>query len=527
MGTSGARGGRAGGRDATLLVTSQLGRPPRGRWQVVRCCPFDFPAVIETAPYLDDGTPFPTLYYLTCPSAVEAVARAETSGGVEAFRQALAADAALAAAVDALDHRYRRRRRQLAESIGVDGGEVLDQGIGGSADPSRASCLHAYAAALLAAGAAGCAAPFGSVDPPISAGPAGSAAGSCSGRAPDPDAPAGVDVDSHPGDPPVAWQRLLSDMGPLWCDDARCARLAASGAVRRAAIDVGTNSVRLLVALVDTDGRVHTVVRRGEITQLGAGLTAGARLDPVARRRSAAAVARFVEEARGLGVECIRLVGTSATRDAADGSEFIESLGESLKVSARVASGPEEARLSYLGATLDVGAEAVVIDVGGGSTEIVGSADAVSLDLGCVRGTEAWFTADPPPRAERAAARRATREAVAPSAQRFASGSGRLVGVAGTITTLACLALDLASYDSQAIHLRVFTREEMEAQIDTLADLDPGTRAALPCMQEGRARVIVAGGEILLGAMEALGWEEIVVSERDMLDGILLEDDPA
>jgi exopolyphosphatase/guanosine-5'-triphosphate,3'-diphosphate pyrophosphatase len=99
--------------------------------------------------------------------------------------------------------------------------------------------------------------------------------------------------------------------------------------------------------------------------------------------------------------------------------------------------------------------------------------------------------------------------------------------VAGTITTLACLVLDLASYDSGAIHLRVFTRKQMEVQIDTLANLDPETRAALPCMQEGRARVIVAGGEILLGAMEALCWEEITVSERDMLDGILLEDDTA
>ena len=256
-------------------------------------------------------------------------------------------------------------------------------------------------------------------------------------------------------------------MGPLWCDDARCARLPASGAVRRAAIDVGTNSVRLLVALVDVDRRVHTLVRRGEITQLGAGLTAGARFDPAARRRSAAAVGRFVEEARGLGVECIRLVGTSATRDAADGREFIEGLGESLQVSARVASGPEEARLSYLGATLDVTGDAIVIDVGGGSTEIVGSTDAVSLDLGCVRGTEAWFTTDPPPPAERAAARRATREAVAPLAKRFGPRAGVLVGVAGTITTLACLALGLASYDSRAIHLRVFTRDAMEAEVDS------------------------------------------------------------
>ncbi|MHB9150591.1 MAG: DUF501 domain-containing protein [Thermoleophilia bacterium] len=505
MENAGTRGERGWDPDATALLAAQLGRPPRGRWRVVTNCPFDFPAVIETAPYLDDGTPFPTLFYLTCPSAVERITKLEASGGVEAFRQTVAADPESAAALDALDDLYRRRRHELAEVIGIDGGRVLERGIGGPDGPLRASCLHAYAAALLAATESG---------------------------APDAGAP----------DPPPVWRSLLFDMGPLWCDDARCARLTDSEAVRRAAIDVGTNSVRLLVAVVGGDRRVQTLVRRAEITQLGAGLRPGGRFDPDARRRTAAAVARFAEEARGLGVDRIRLVATSAARDAEDGREFVESLGEQSQVDARVASGSEEAVLSYVGATLDLDSDAVVLDIGGGSTEAVRAADsarlagdeegrfplpkvdAVSFNIGCVRGTEEWFTADPPPSAERATARRAAREAFASLAERFGASAGLLVGVAGTITTLACLAFGLESYDSDSIHLSVFTRKEMEAQVNALAALDPEVRAALPCMQEGRARVIVAGGEIVLGAMEALGWEKITVSERDMLDGIVLEE---
>lgn len=543
------RGEQGWGPDATALLGSQLaaqlGRPPRGRWQVVTYCPFDFPAVIETAPYLDDGTPFPTLFYLTCPSAVERITKLEASGGVEAFRRTVAADPESAAALDALDDLYRRRRHELAAVIGVDGGKVLERGIGGPDGPLRASCLHAYAAALLAAtesgGAGAGAAPPGAaerLDPLLSSGAEEFLRASGAGA---------PDLALAP-DPSPVWRRLLSDMGPLWCDDARCAGKADSEAVRRAAIDVGTNSVRLLVAVVQGDRQVHTLVRRAEITQLGSGLKPGGRFDPDARQRTAAAVSRFAEEARGLGVERIRLVGTSAARDAEDGREFIQSLGEQLQVDARVASGSEEAVLSYIGATLDLDADAVVIDIGGGSTEAVSAAepvraaeaagpageaeervlspavDAVSFSIGCVRGTEEWFTADPPTSAERATARRTAREAFAPLAERFGTRAGLLVGVAGTITTLACLALGLESYDSDAIHLRVFTRGEMEVQVDALAALNPEVRAALPCMQEGRARVIVAGGEILLGAMEALGWEHITVSEHDMLDAIVLED---
>lgn len=512
------RGGSGDLREAPEVVAAQLGRALRGSWTVAVSCPFGFPAVIETAPYLLDGTPFPTLFYLTCPAAVEEIARREASGGVEAFRRAVAGDARLGRACAELDRLQRRRRRELARSAQsgdaappADAGEVLERGIGGPEDAARATCLHAYTATLLAA-VTGAGALGGHEDPVVRA----------------------------------DWTGLLGDVGRLWCHDARCAGFLPGGWERHAAVDVGTNSVRSLVAIVGEAGDVLALARRAEITQLGVGLARGDSLEPAARLRTAEAVAALVAEARALGARTVRLVGTSAARDAADGPAFIAELGRELKVAARVATGPEEAGLSFLGATRDGGGDPVVMDIGGGSTELVRGAaagadgaevEAVSLDLGCVRGTAAWFAGDPPSSEERRAARRLCVEAFRPLAGRFGPGGAgrleatagraaghsgaRLVGVAGTITTLACLALSLPEYDPDAIHLRTFGRGHLEEVIDRLAAMGPEERAVLPCMQQGRAGVIVAGGEILLGAMEALGWVEITVSERDILDGIL------
>lgn len=535
-------GGSGDVRAGSEVVTAQVGRMPRGDWSVAVSCPFGFPAVVETAPYLADGTPFPTLFYLTCPAAAREVARREGAGGVEAFRRSVAASPELTRAFAALDLLQRRRRRELAPPAegeepprSADGGAVLERGIGGPRGAERATCLHAYTATLLAAAAG--------------------ALGSAGERAMRED-----------------WKTLLDDVDRLWCRDARCAGFLPGRWERHAAVDVGTNSVRVLIAAVGESGAVLGLVRRAEITQLGAGLGSGGPLDPEARLRTGRAVADLAAEACALGAESVQLVGTSAARDAEDGPAFIAGLGRDLGVDARVATGQEEAALTFLGATSDLEGDPVVLDIGGGSTELVrardfhvgsrravgGAApkiegvglDAVSLDLGCVRGTADWFTSDPPSREELRVARRRCVEAFRPLAPRFAAGAAapagsvagtaqgggggsssvavspellpRLVGVAGTITTLACLALSLPEYDPDAIHLRTFHRSELEDVVDRLAAMGPDERAALPCMQRGRGGVIVAGGVILLAAMEALGWTEITVSERDLLDGILL-----
>ena len=161
-----------------------------------------------------------------------------------------------------------------------------------------------------------------------------------------------------------------------------------------------------------------------------------------------------------------------------------------------------------------------------------GGLAAVSVDVGCVRGTERWFTSDPPSPRERAAARAAVRALFAPLADAFGAnasegrpGASVLVGVAGTVTTFACLSLGLAEYDPDVIHLSTLERTRLADEVERLATMPASDRAALSCMQAGRADVIVAGGEILLGAMETLGWERLIVSERDILDGIVMAGD--
>lgn len=484
---------------SAAVVEAQIGRPPRGLVGVAVTCPFGFPAVIETSPYLEDGEPFPTLLYLTCPSAVDVVSREEAAGGVASLRQELRDSPERRVALLELETRYRRRRSQLATLTRIDGGAVLEAGIGGP-PLDDASCLHAYTAALLAATRGR----FGSE-----------------------------------GTPPAAiaqqWHDQLAGLGPLWCSDRSCAAIVPRGR-RRAAIDVGTNSVRLLVADL-VAGRPRTVVRRARVTRLGEGLGTSRWFSPGARQRTAALVAEFVTEARQTGAETIALVGTSACREAVDGAEFVGGLGREHALAARVVSGQEEARLGFLGATLDITGDVVLLDVGGGSTELVrncveGGLAAVSVDAGCVRGTERWFTSDPPARKERESARAAVQALFAPLADAFGPdapaaepGAAVLVGVAGTVTTFACLSLGLAVYDPDAIHLSTLDRMRLAGEVERLATMRASDRAALACMQPGRGDVIVAGGEILLAAMETLGWERLIVSERDILDGIVMAGD--
>lgn len=490
---------------SAAVVEGQLGRPPRGLVGVAVTCPFGFPAVVETGPYLEDGKPFPTLLYLTCPSAAQAVSREEAAGGVGLLRHLARDSPDQRAALLELEACYRRRRAQLAKPMKIDRGAVLEAGIGGP-PLDEASCLHAYTAALLAA-TGGWFSPEGT--PPV-------------------DTPAAATTQR--------WQDLLAGLGPLWCGDGACASFAPSGG-RRAAIDLGTNSVRLLVADL-VAGRPRTVVRRARVTRLGEGLETSRRFSPEARRRTAAVVAEFVAEARQTGAETIALVGTSACREATDGVEFVGGLAREHAIAARVVSGEEEACLSFLGATLDITGDVVLLDVGGGSTELVrsraeGGLTAVSVDVGCVSGNERWFTSDPPSPEERRAARMAVHDLFAPLTAAFGANAPMtrppeecvLVGVAGTVTTYACLSLGLAEYDPEAIHLTSLERTLLAGEVERLSTMRASDRAALACMQKGRADVIVAGGEILLGVLETLGWERLIVSERDILDGVVMAGD--
>jgi exopolyphosphatase/guanosine-5'-triphosphate,3'-diphosphate pyrophosphatase len=530
-----------------LVVSGQLRRTARDVTGIAVRCPFGRPAVIETAPVLE-GEPNPTLLYVTCPSAVLAISRAEAVGGVRRLKTACAGDEALRRALNEVTLGYRRRRESLAPPVG---GPPPEAGIGGPEKPERASCLHAYAAALLAALA-------GWFDEDAGAAPCPAAALGASAAG-----VAGDHLDAVAGD---AWERMLPQRDTLWCTDDRCARWtegregaaaeqggpeqaatppaenrlneqgrhavaggAATGAASRrrvAAIDVGTISVRLLVADLES-GRPVELLRLAEVTRLGEALRPGGHLDVAAVARTRDAVARYAEEARRLGATRVIVAGTSATRDAADGVDFVRSLGDENKASAMVLTGAEEAALAYAGASLDAQGEIVVLDVGGGSTELIrrgsgGGVEAVSIDLGASRATERWIMSDPPTSAELAVVYQEARAGLEQLRFRYGIGNASLVGVAGTVTTLACLDAGLQFYAAAAIHLRRLSLHSVDRLIGLLASMTVEERAALPCVQTGRAPVIVGGAVIVKAAMEALGHDELTVSERDLLDGLVL-----
>ena len=309
---------------------------------------------------------------------------------------------------------------------------------------------------------------------------------------------------------------------------------------RVAAIDCGTNSIRLLVADVPPTGRAVDLLRRMEVVRLGQGVDATGRLAPEAIERTRVVLAEYAAQARELGAAQVRMVATSATRDAANRADFEDMVAATLGRRPDVVSGREEAELSYLGATasLDVAAAAhgsppplppfLVVDIGGGSTEFVlgdstGVRAARSVDIGCVRLTERHQHGDPPTPAEIARTEADIRAALALVTAEVPVGDARsLVGLAGSVTTVAALALQLPGYDAAAIHGTRIAAADVRAVTADLLAATRARRAAMPVMHPGRVDVIGAGSLILRVLMEEFGFTEVVVSEHDILDGIAL-----
>jgi exopolyphosphatase / guanosine-5'-triphosphate,3'-diphosphate pyrophosphatase len=296
-----------------------------------------------------------------------------------------------------------------------------------------------------------------------------------------------------------------------------------------AAIDCGTNSTRLLIA----DSRGRTVERQMRITRLGEGVDGQGLLSDEAIERSVSVLRDFREIMQRLAVTKGRLVATSAVRDAANGSEFLEAAAHATDLDPELLSGIEEGRLSLAGAAADLDADEgpfLVVDIGGGSTELVvgSSADdpdlaAVSLQLGCVRITERFLHSDPPTREELAAAESVIAEgldgAVA-QAPRLVTAH-RLVGLAGTVSTLASLRLGLHEYDRSQIHHAVLPIAEVYDWYRTLASEVATARLDRAGLVPGREDVIVGGVMMLASVMSRFGFEECLVSESDILDGMV------
>lgn len=310
---------------------------------------------------------------------------------------------------------------------------------------------------------------------------------------------------------------------------------------RVGAIDCGTNSVRLLVADVTRrdDGScwLRDVVRQLRIVRLGQGVDATGRLAPEALERTRAALVDYTTLMRRTGVERVRMVATSATRDAANTEEFFAMVRATVGVEAEVISGDEEAELSFVGAVGDLDPDAgpfLVADIGGGSTELVlGDWDGVtatvtaarSVDIGSVRITERCLHSDPPTVAERDAAARFAIEALAAGFEAVPVAQARTwVGVAGTMTTLSAVVQGLDEYDPAAVHLSHLSGAQLREVSDRLLAASHDERAAIKAIHPGRVDVI-GGGSLVVRILadelaQRAGIDELVISEHDILDGI-------
>ncbi|WP_262698992.1 MULTISPECIES: Ppx/GppA phosphatase family protein [Streptomyces] len=312
---------------------------------------------------------------------------------------------------------------------------------------------------------------------------------------------------------------------------------------RVAAVDCGTNSIRLLVADADpATGELTELDRQMKIVRLGQGVDRTGRLAPEALERTFAACREYAEVVRELGAERVRFVATSASRDAENRAEFVRGVVEILGVEPEVITGDQEAEFSFTGATKELtghdrmAGPYLVVDIGGGSTEFVEGGDGVraarSVDIGCVRLTERHLVVDgritDPPTEDQIAAIRADVERALDLAERTVplgracrpADGHALVGLAGSVTTVAGIALGLKEYDPSVIHHSRITLGQVREITGRLLGSSHAERAEIPVMHPGRIDVIGAGALILLSIMERTGAEEVVVSEHDILDGL-------
>ena len=297
--------------------------------------------------------------------------------------------------------------------------------------------------------------------------------------------------------------------------------------MRVAAIDCGTNSIRLLIADIDGNN-FREVVRDMEIVRLGQGVDETGQFHPDAIARTLAAVDKFAAEIAKRGVEKIRFCATSATRDATNRHLFVDGVRDRLGIEPEVISGDEEAALSFAGAIKDLNPSDgpfLVVDIGGGSTEFVFGTSTVeaarSVNIGCVRMTERHFANDPATAEQIEAARKDIQTAIAHAAEVVPITKVKiLVAVAGTATTVTAAALDLPEYDRHAIHLARVSAQQTHDAAAMFATKTRDQRLALGYMHPGRVDVIAAGSLVLSEIMKATGATEFVASESDILDGM-------
>ncbi len=512
-------------------LSRQLGRPVRDVVEIGARCVCGNPLVATTAPRLSNGIPFPTTFYLTHPHATAAASRLENAGVMEDMTKRLAEDSDLAAAYRQAHEQYLGARARIGEISGVGPVPEID-GVTAGGMPERVKCIHVLVGHSLAEGPG--ANPLGDEALHLMRHDFDPAVCRCEGAwETEGDAPQ-KDLSRH-----TRRLRRAGRTNPI--------QYAEAGAGPVAAIDAGTNSVRLLIASMTEHG-MEELHRDMRIVRLGQDVDETGEFAPEALERTFAAVHDYAKQITRHGAHPTRFIATSASRDVSNRDAFVTGIRQRLHVTPEVVSGQVEAELTFSGAAsaLDLArwdhpVRVAVIDVGGGSTEIVvGTIDPAdgsstitaqtSMNVGCVRFHERHKLADPPTEEQIRAAQDDLAQHLAeldPETFDFTELDA-VVGVAGTITTITAAVLNLETYDSEAIH---GTELDIDRIIETANRIIGETtkqRAAYGFMHEGRIDVIGAGAIIwahLLQHIRAATNDKVttaITSEKDILDGIAL-----
>lgn len=489
--------------DDVAAVTELLGRTPQSEFEVAVRDRSGSPMVIRNAPFLEDGTPMPTRYWLVDRHLLRVIGTLESNGGV---RQA-------EADVDPDELRRAHDRYAAERDATIPAsytGPRPSGGVGGTR--TGVKCLHTHYAWYLAGG-----------DDPV-------------GRWVEQKlAPAGVagsqwvmdDQGDHGGqdrDDPTEPAPVAGAAADPGGDGADAPAVVA-------AIDCGTNSTRLLVAERAPDGSVRTLERLMRITRLGRGVDATGELAPAAVERTVEVLREYRGVIDRFGATRIRMTATSAARDATNREAFFAAAAEAIGVEPELISGTEEAALSFRGATAELDpadGPFLVVDIGGGSSEFsfgtTESEAAISIDIGCVRLTEKFLLHDPPLPEELSNCLSVV-ELHLDDVRAAIDGLDRVrtfVGLAGTVSAAAAVEIGLATYDRDRIHHFRLTKPAAEDVFRTLATETVEQRKDNPGMEPQRADVIVGGLCVLVQIMRRFGFDECLVSEADILDGLAM-----
>lgn len=521
------------------IVEKQLGRFPRGMVAVGARCVCGRPLAVITRPCLEDGTPFPTTCYLTCPEAVKAVSRVEADGIMREYNELLQSDEDLKKQYERAHKYYLEFRHELAVSLGDSEEHISQMSAGGM--PVRVKCLHALLAQTLVMGKG--VNPIGDMvlerikdefDPNV-----------CRCTTPWSDDAYATETEVVVEDETDAKDKTAEGEA-VKSDTTTCAEKT----VQVAAIDCGTNSIRLKIAQVSEHGMKDIVPRMLRVVRLGQGIDETHRFADDALERVRDAAHEFAQVLKEHPVDAIRFVATSATRDAENREIFEQMMIDELGVRPEVISGNEEAALSFLGATSVVSRDELqppylVVDLGGGSTELVLGGDgdclpahkvsaAYSMNVGSVRMTERHLHTDPPTEEEIQAAIEDIDKHIDDAFKVVPAGRARtIIGVSGTVTTMAALTMGLQHYDHTAVDGVRIGLEQAYAVNNRFLRMPKDCRRTYATIHPGRVDVVGGGAVIWSRVLERLAkaayedhggvLDTFVASEHGLLDGITID----